>query len=194
MPGPGAAPAVGSTGTLTEVHESRIEILVSNHDLGTVVGALKKVHPYETMAYDVYPLAMLDHQAGLGRVGELASPLPLDAFAAKLKTALNLPAVKVVGSADMAVKRVAVCSGSGASLLKAAIARGAQVYVSGDLGYHTAREAQQAGIGLIDVGHFGSEHPVVDVLAAFIRDAIKDAGIVAAVEAVDTETDPFHYL
>jgi putative NIF3 family GTP cyclohydrolase 1 type 2 len=94
----------------------------------------------------------------------------------------------------MRVETVAVCSGSGASLLTAAIATGAQAYVSGDLGYHTARDAQQAGIGLIDVGHFGSEHLVVDVLAAFIRDAIEAAGISAIVEAVDMETDPFHYL
>jgi putative NIF3 family GTP cyclohydrolase 1 type 2 len=89
---------------------------------------------------------------------------------------------------------VAVCSGSGASLLTAAIRTGAQAYVSGDLGYHSARDAQQAGIGLIDVGHFGSEHVVVDVLAALIRDAIKASGISATVEATDTETDPFQYL
>jgi dinuclear metal center YbgI/SA1388 family protein len=194
LPGAGASPAIGKTGTLTEVQESRIEILVANTDLGAVVGALKKVHPYESMAYDVYPLTVRDHQSGLGRVGELESPLPLDALAVKLKADLNLSAVKMVGKADMMVETVAVCSGSGASLLTAAISKGAQAYVSGDLGYHTARDAQQAGIGLIDVGHFGSEHLVVDVLAAFIRDAIKDSGISATVEAVDTETDPFHYL
>jgi putative NIF3 family GTP cyclohydrolase 1 type 2 len=66
--------------------------------------------------------------------------------------------------------------------------------VSGDLGYHTARDAQQAGIGLIDIGHFGSEHLVVDVLAALLRESVKAAGISATVEAVDTEKDPFHYL
>ncbi len=194
LPGPGASPAIGKTGALTEVQESRIEILVANDDLDAVVSALKKVHPYESMAYDAYPLTVRDHQAGLGRVGELASPLPLDAFAAKLKAALNLPVVKMVGKADMRVETVAVCSGSGASLLRAALATGAQAYVSGDLGYHTARDAQQAGIGLIDVGHFGSEHLVVDVLAALIRDAIEEAGISAIVEAADMEADPFRYL
>jgi putative NIF3 family GTP cyclohydrolase 1 type 2 len=78
--------------------------------------------------------------------------------------------------------------------MTAAITAGAQAYVSGDLGYHSARDAQQAGIGLIDVGHFGSEHLVVDVLARLIRDALKASGISATVEAVDTETDPFHFL
>ncbi|MBC2710846.1 MAG: Nif3-like dinuclear metal center hexameric protein [Desulfosarcina sp.] len=194
LPGADASPAVGKIGTLTEVQENRIEILVSHGDLSTVVDAVKKVHPYESMAYDVYPLTVRDHQTGLGRVGELSSPLPLDAISAKLKAVLNLSTVKVVGKPDMVVETVAVCSGSGSSLMTAAIASGAQAYVSGDLGYHTAREAQQAGIGLIDVGHFGSEHLVVDVLAVSIRDAIKASGLSATVEAVDTETDPFHYL
>lgn len=194
LPGADASPAIGKNGILTEVQESRIESLVPHGDLGALVDAVKKVHPYESMAYDVFPLTVRDHQAGLGRVGELSSPLPLDAFAAKLKNALNLSTVKVVGKADMVVETVAVCSGSGASLLTAAIASGAQAYVSGDLGHHTAIDARSAGIGLIDVGHFGSEHLVVDVLAASIRDAIKALGISATVEAVDTETDPFHYL
>jgi dinuclear metal center YbgI/SA1388 family protein len=194
LPGAGATPAIGKTGTLTEVQESRIEILVANTDLSAVVDAVKAVHPYESMAYDVYPISVRDNQAGLGRVGELESPLPLDAFAAKLKAELNLSAVKMVGKTDMLVEKVAVCSGSGASLLTKAVSANAQVYVSGDLGYHTARDAQQAGIGLIDIGHFGSEHLVVDVLAAFIRDAVATSGISATVEAADTETDPFQYL
>jgi dinuclear metal center YbgI/SA1388 family protein len=194
LPGEHASPAVGQIGTLAEVAESRIEILVANADLDPVVRALKEVHPYESMAYDVYPLAVRDNQAGLGRVGKLESPLALDAFAAKLKAALNLPAVRIVGEADRLVETVAVCSGSGASLMTAAVAVGAQAYVSGDLGYHTARDAQQAGIGLIDIGHFGSEHLVVDVLAALIREAVEASGMLATVEAADLEKDPFHYL
>ncbi|WP_372680169.1 Nif3-like dinuclear metal center hexameric protein [Desulfosarcina sp.] len=194
LPGAGSSPAVGSTGVLTEVQESRIEILVANAERSAVVRALEKVHPYESMAYDVYPLTVPDRQAGLGRVGELDSPLPLGDLAAKLKAALNLSAVKMVGPADRVIKTVAVCSGSGASLMATAIATGAQAYVSGDLGYHTARDAQQAGIGLIDIGHFGSEHLVVDVLAELIRESVKASGLSVTVEAEGMEKDPFHYL
>ena len=194
LPTGSAAPAIGKTGTLSEVHESRIEIVIAHDDLASVLDAVKKAHPYESMAYDVYPLAVRDDQSGLGRVGRLSSPMPLDAFSAHLKATLNLSTVKVVGNPNLPVETVAVCSGSGSSLMTAAIASGAQAYVSGDLGYHTARDAQQAGIGLIDIGHFGSEHLIVDVLAASIRDAITASGLTATVEAVDTETDPFHYL
>ena len=89
---------------------------------------------------------------------------------------------------------VALCSGSGGSLLPRAIASGADVYVSGDLGYHAARDAQQADIALVDIGHFGSEHLVVEVLAGAIRKALEAAGLQAEVSASDLETDPFHYL
>ncbi|MGA6927655.1 MAG: Nif3-like dinuclear metal center hexameric protein, partial [Desulfosarcina sp.] len=82
----------------------------------------------------------------------------------------------------------------GSSLLGAAIASGAQVYVSGDLGYHVARDAQQAGIGLVDVGHFASEHLMVDVLASSIRDACRAAGLSVTVDAADMETDPFQLI
>jgi putative NIF3 family GTP cyclohydrolase 1 type 2 len=127
-------------------------------------------------------------------VGVLASPMPLDAFAKQLKSALDIPTVKVVGQPDAIVNMAAVCSGSGGSLLGAAIGSGAQVYVSGDIGYHTARDAEQAGIGIIDIGHFGSERLIVDVLATSIRESSQALGLAVTVEAAKTETDPFHHL
>ena len=128
------------------------------------------------------------------RIGMLPSPVPLSAFCTQLKKRLNLPTLKVVGSVDSTVETVAVCSGSGASLVSAAAASGAQVYVSGDLGYHTARDAQMEGIALIDIGHFASEHLIVDVLVKKLKEAIADAGLAADVEAMGSESDPFHYL
>ncbi len=194
LPGADAKPVIGTTGGLSEVQENRIEILVPSTDVVRLVDAVKQVHPYETAAIDVYPLAAQDRSAGLGRVGRLAASMPLMAFSEKLKKALGLETVKVAGNVEMPVDTVAVCSGSGSSLLHTAIASGAQAYVSGDLGYHTARDAEQAGIGLIDIGHFGSEHIIVDVLAASIREAIDAAGVSAVVEANDMESDPFRYL
>ena len=139
-------------------------------------------------------MAGADLSAGLGRVGALSASIPLGTFAENLKAALNIDTVKVVGNLGQKVKTVAICSGSGGSLLDAAIGSGAQVYVSGDLGYHTARDAEQAGLGLIDIGHFGSERLIADVLAASIRDASRAMGLDVVVETATMETDPFHYL
>lgn len=190
----GSSPAVGKPGIFSEVEEQRVEVTVARKELDRVLGGLKKVHPYECMAYDVYALPAVDRQAGLGRVGELAAPVALADFVDNLKTTLNLGAVNVVGDLEEKVKTVAVCSGSGSSLLNAAIGSGAQVYVSGDLGYHTARDAQQKGIGLVDIGHFGSEQLIVGALAASIREASQALGLEVTVDAATIETDPFHHL
>jgi dinuclear metal center YbgI/SA1388 family protein len=194
LPGAGASPAVGQGGELTEVAENRIEVRLDRAEIAAVVDALRAVHPYESMAYDVYPLGGSDPRTGLGRVGELPSALPLADLAKNLKADLRLGAVRATGDLQREVTRLALCTGSGSSLLAAAIASGAQAYVSGDLGYHTARDAQQAGIGLIDIGHFGSEHLIVDVLAASLRSACQSAGLSVIVEAAGMEADPFHYL
>ena len=192
--GNNTSPAAGSRGVLNAIGEHRVEVLVPRDGVDAIVSAAKQVHPYETMAYDVYPLVANDHRSGLGRIGQLPAPLALADFVAQLKTNLQLSTVKIVGSAKKRVKKVAVCSGSGSSLLADAIAAGAEVYVSGDISYHTARDAQQAGIGVIDVGHFHSEQPVVDVLAASLRDVLKVEDIPVVVAAVDTERDPFDYF
>lgn len=194
MPDTDATPATGTAGALNEVRESRVEVLVARDDLARVVAAIEKVHPYEAMAYDAYPLNVRDPETGLGRIGQLPAAEPLFALAERVKKALGLATVKVVGDPGMAVERVAVCSGSGGSLMEDTVRAGAQAYVSGDLGYHTARDAQQMGIGLIDAGHFGSEQLIVGVLAEAIGKALGEAGIVADVAAAGMETDPFHYL
>ncbi|PID39179.1 MAG: hypothetical protein CR984_07820 [Proteobacteria bacterium] len=114
-------------------------------------------------------------------------------IALRMKKALQLPVVKIVGDPNRTIDTVAICSGSGSSLLPDAIATGAQVYLSGDIGYHTARDAQQAGIGIIDIGHFTSEQPIVDSLVTVIRGALVKEGIRASVAAAKTEKDPFEY-
>ena len=135
-----------------------------------------------------------DSHQGLGRVGLLPEPMALGALAERIKTDLSIAAVKVVGDLDAAVNTVAVCSGSGSSLLPLAFSSGAQVVVSGDLGYHAARDAQQAGMGLIDIGHFGSERLIVEALATSIRQASEAKGLDIIVEPATIETDPFHHL
>ena len=194
LPDADANPSVGVPGIVNEVGESRIEVRLPAHELERAVAALKKVHPYETMAYDAYPLPSRDPAIGLGRIGHLPAAMPLGDLARRIKQTLGLAAVKVVGEAGRAVRQVALCSGSGGSLLGAAAGSGADVYVSGDLGYHTARDAQQAGIALIDAGHFGSEQLIVPVLADAIGRALDAAGIDATVSPTTMEKDPFHYL
>jgi hypothetical protein len=56
LPGKDAKPAIGEVGKLEEVQEERIEVTVSEDLVNKVIGAIKKVHPYEEVVMDVYAL------------------------------------------------------------------------------------------------------------------------------------------
>jgi dinuclear metal center YbgI/SA1388 family protein len=190
-PEAGAAPVIGKIGESVETDEVRIETVVAKSDLARIIRDVRASHPYETMAYDVYPLLMPGAGAGLGRIGELEAECTLSAFAEKIREKLGLTALKFAGAPDLSVVRVAICAGSGSSLMSRFVASGAQVYISGDLRYHDARLAEECGLGLIDIGHFASELPVVASLAVRLRRAFSEAGMAVVVEASTRETDPF---
>ena len=193
-PGPSSRPQMGQPGRFTQVDEVRIETVVTRDRLAGVMAALRTAHPYETMAYDLYSVQPQATGQGIGRVGTLDPPQTLDAFAEIVRCALGLPAVRVVGDGTMMVTRVAVCSGSGGGLMSTVFASGAQVYVTGDLRYHDARDAQAQGVGLIDIGHFAGEHLIIDPLADRLATAIDDAGWSVAVKTCDLESDPFRIM
>ena len=128
---------------------------------------------------------------GLGRLGDLPQETTLISLARELKDRLHIESVAIAGDPDLAVSRVALCSGSGASLLGDFFGSSAQVYISGDLRYHDARDVEIAGRGLIDIGHFASEHLVVEVLAGKLADMLNKSSADVSVEACRLEEDPF---
>ena len=115
-------------------------------------------------------------------------------LAEQIKTRLKLPVAKVAGDLDRIVEYVAVCSGSGGSLLETFLDTSAQVYVSGDLRYHDARSVEDANRGLIDIGHFCSEHIVLDPLAERLRALAREKGWRVSIETCPLERDPFASL
>ena len=193
-PGPDADPYLGERGEATEMDEVRIEAVVAQRDVERILKALNSVHPYETPACDVYRLEPAGSDVGLGRVGELETPEPLESFASRAKSALGLSSVAIVGEASMAVETAAVCSGSGSGLMKEFFASGADVYISGDLHYHDARDAETRKKGLMDIGHFGSERVVADFLVDSLGAAMEKMGLDVVVDACRMERDPFRIV
>ncbi len=116
-------------------------------------------HPCEDSATDDL------QKQGLGRVGELEEAMELLPLALSIKEKLGLKYIKIAGKPDLPVRRVAVCSGSGSGLMKDFFSSGAQVFISGDLRYHDAREVEALNLGLIDMGHFASEYLAIEILA-----------------------------
>ena len=105
----------------------------------------------------------------LGRIGTLPAPVAIDDFAHSVRERLGVSHVRLVRAADRPVRRVAVVGGAGAEFIDTAVRRGADVYLTGDVKYHEAQRAAEQGMHLIDAGHFGTERPVLPVLADLLR-------------------------
>jgi len=197
-PGSSSEPFIGKPDEISHADEIRIETVVHKDDLASVIEHVRKNHPYETMAYDVYPLATMEtdntDSQGLGRIGELEKPMELLPLAMAVKDKLGLESVRVAGKPDLQVSRAAVCSGSGSGLMGAFILSGAQVYISGDLKYHDAREAESENLGLIDIGHFASEHLAIKTLTDRLKKIFTENKMDVNVEACRLENDPFIIL
>lgn len=134
-----------------------------------------------------------DRYAGMGRMGVLPEATSLDRLARNVQKALGGIDVRMVGRPEQQVELVALCTGSGGSLLERAIEAGADAYVSGDIKYHEAQRAVEAGLGLIDVGHYASEKPVVELLASYLRTRSAEEGVALDVVAACDESDPFRF-
>ena len=189
----GADPFIGRTGELENVEEIRLETIVPQENAARVIKAMIKAHPYEEVAYDLYPLANEGSRAaGMGRVGRLREPQPLAGFIQQVKEKLEISGLRYCGDPDQRIEKEAVCGGSGMSYLHAAVFAGAQVYLTADIKYHEAQEAQAYGIALIDAGHYATEKPVIYTLAEFLRAKLAEENITILVS--QTCTDPFCYL
>lgn len=193
-PGAGSQPFIGASGKNESVAETRLETVVPKEKLGRVVAKLLKAHPYEEIAYDIFPLLNSRSDVGLGRIGKLAEPTTLGVFAESVKLSLDAEHVRFVGAVDRKIAKVAVCGGSGASLLSSAVRQGADVLVTGDIKYHDARIAESLGIALIDGGHFATERIMIEAFAQQLREMIDNKGFEIEILPLLCEQDPFSVL
>ena len=190
LPREGADPFLGQTGRLERAEEVRIETVVPDGVRRQVIEAMLKAHPYEEVAYDLYPIEVKGRAVGLGRVGELTEPETLDAFAERVKRGLDVPFVRVVGDGARPVRKVAVLGGSGSRYVRYALRAGADVFVTGDIDYHTAMDAQAAGLAIVDPGHH-AEKILKRHLTIWLREQLAAAGYATEVFAATAESDPF---
>lgn len=108
-----------------------------------------------------------DVPVGFGVVGDWPQALSCEEALARVKEAFGLQVVRCSRFTDTPVRRVAMCGGSGSSMIEAACAAGAQLYLSGDISYHHFFTPD--GIVLMDIGHFESEVEIVDILFSLLK-------------------------
>ena len=162
-------PTIGEKGRREEVSEWRLEVLCPAAIVERVVSAMRAAHSYEEPAYDVYPLRPERAKLGEGRFGTLAAPMPLSAFAQLVAKSLSAKGVQTVGSAQTNVQRVAIACGAAGEFLGDAVKRQADVFVTGEVRFHDCLAAQAQRVALVLPGHYATERPGIEALAARLQ-------------------------
>jgi len=161
--GQGANPFVGNKGELHKEREVRIEVVLPMYLKEKIVSALLEIHPYEEVAYDLYQLDNKSPLTGMGVIGTLKKEVTRKEFLGKLSLIFNSQMVRHTDIIGGRISRVALCGGSGASLLGAARSHGADAFVTGDIKYHTWFEGSDK-LFVADIGHYESEKFTVEII------------------------------
>lgn len=187
----GARPFIGEVGKRERVEEMRLEVLVYRREMAAAIAAMRKAHPYEEPAFDIYPLLKEGKARGLGRIGRIPEAVSLERFAGLVAERLAVQSGRVVGDPGRMIRKVALCGGSGMSLMRDAVRKGADVFVTGDVKYHEAREAEALGLALIDAGHFATERLMIHGLTEDLRRELARRNMEAEIIPFDGEREPF---
>jgi dinuclear metal center YbgI/SA1388 family protein len=182
-------PYTGRKGKIHFEREVRFETVLFSYMKEKVIGTLLKVHPYEEVAYDLYALANTNSGIGLGCTGILENPMNENDLLHFISKVFNTGVVKYSKLTGKMVTKVALCGGSGASLLPVAIGAGADVFITSDIKYHTFFDAENK-ILIIDVGHFESEKFSTEILYDLIIKKFPKF----AVRFSEINTNPINYL
>lgn len=161
--GEGANPFLGQVGIRHEEPEVKIEVIFPSYLQNSIVQALIKAHPYEEVAYDLVALANKHQQVGSGLLGELPDLCTEENFLHQVKKAFGLQVIRHTRLTGNPVKKVALCGGAGSFLVSAAIAAGADVYLTADVKYHEFFDANDRLL-FADIGHWESEQFTIDLL------------------------------
>lgn len=189
-PLPGTEPSVGVVGERHESTEVRLEVLVPERRIEAAIAAMVEAHPYQEPAYDLIRLENAGSPYGIGLWGELDRPLTVADIAERIREVLKPRSLRLVGSKRRKVNRVGICSGSGGDLLDKARKNRLDLFITGELRYHTALDALGMGIDILEAGHQATEEPVVGYLVDYLRARIPEAIPIAGV----AEPEPFEVI
>lgn len=159
----GARPFIGKKGKREEVEEVKIETLVRERDLQNVLNAMKKTHPYEEPAFDIYEI-LLETNEGIGLLGVIEKEMQINDFIEHIKKKIGLKQARLIKGGTNKIKKVALCTGSGGSLIEEVNKQSADLFITGDINYHQALHSREIGLNIIDIEHFYTEKFFIEAL------------------------------
>jgi dinuclear metal center YbgI/SA1388 family protein len=192
---PGSAIAIAA--------EERISIISAHTNLDKARNGLNDYFARILGLKDIQPLCQESEQLNknydydngfnsIGRKGKLKETILLKDFALKVKEKLNLKYIRVIGKNGLKINKVAVVTGSGGSMIDDFFQSGAEVFITGDIKYHEARIVEEKKLGMIDVGHFGSEYIAIELLSNKLITASKNKNFDYKIFKYENELDPFN--
>ncbi len=177
-------PVVGQRGRLEQVEEVRLEMVCPKQLLADTIAALRAAHPYETPAFDVYPLTSVATH-GIGRVGALAKPTSLKDFARRVKRRCHAPCVSMVGQPQRQLSRAIIGVGAAGSLPFSLKLGPGDVVVTGEMRHHDALRLLRLGACALVLSHWSSERPAMKLFGERLQLAV--AGLITTLSAADSE-------
>lgn len=188
--GLGTNPFIGKPGRLERARELKLETVFPRGLKSKILKAMKSAHPYEEIAYDLFSVEQTPSGVGLvsglgyGFVGEFTRSISQAELQKRIKRAFKVRNFWMTNQGSKKIHRIGFVAGKGSSFLKSAIHSGCDVFITGEAGYHDAREASRDGMTVIELGHTQSE-------LYFLKTAEKwlsDLGIKTQVDYSETQT------
>ncbi len=182
-------PSMGEKGEIHFEKEIRFETILFSHLKEKVITILLDTHPYEEVAYDLYALENENIEIGMGCIGEFNDMMVEEDFLNLVSSIFNAKVIRYSNPRGNPVRKVALCGGSGASLIKTAISSGADAFITSDIKYHNFFDADDKII-VVDIGHFESEKFTTEILYDLIIKKFPKF----AVRFSETNTNPINFL
>ncbi|MFA8300097.1 MAG: Nif3-like dinuclear metal center hexameric protein [Hyphomicrobiales bacterium] len=182
-------PFVGNKNELHFEGETRLETIFPAWQENKIINSLIASHPYEEVAYDIYPLDNTHHQVGSGMIGILESETDTLEFLNKVKEITKTDCIRHTNIIKDKVKKVAICGGSGSFLLSSAIRNNADVFITGDMKYHEFFNAD-GKIIIADIGHYESEQFTMELISSIIKEKFSTF----AIRLTEVNTNSIKYL
>lgn len=182
-------PFVGKQNELHFEKEIKIEAIYPYYLEKQIINSLKKAHPYEEVAYDIYPLANICESAGSGMIGALDKEYDAADFLEKLKKILNIGCIKHSKITGKKIRNIAICGGSGSFLIRDAISANADIFLTADIKYHDFLDAHN-DIIIADIGHYESEQFSKELIYEILIKKFPNF----ALQISDVNTNPVYYL
>ncbi len=161
-------PFTGEKNKLHFEEETRIETIFPDYLQNRIISEMIQSHPYEEVAYDIYPLDNKSELYGAGMIGDLKQEINEKDFLKTISLKLNTRCIRHTKLSGKNIKRVAVCGGSGSFLLSQAIKQKADIFISGDFKYHQFFNAENKII-IADIGHFESEQHSLEIIYELVK-------------------------